>query len=139
MAFTVDIVSAEKAIWSGSAEFIVVPGSQGELGIHGGHAPLLTYLKPGDVEVREAADGEVHHFFVSGGVVEVQPQGVIVLSDTSVRAQDLDEAAILKAKAEAEALLKDKHTKLSYAEIEIRLSQEISKLQTLERYRAGLK
>jgi F-type H+-transporting ATPase subunit epsilon len=136
MAFTVDIVSAEKAIWSGSAEFIVVPGSQGELGIHGSHAPLLTYLKPGDVEVRDA-EGEVHHFFVSGGVVEVQPQGVIVLSDTSVRAQDLDEAEILKAKAEAEALLKNKQTQLTYAEIEIRLSQEIMKLQTLERYRTG--
>lgn len=138
MAFTVDIVSAEKAIWSGSAEFIVVPGSQGELGIHGSHAPLLTYLKAGDVEVRDA-EGEVHHFFVSGGVVEVQPQGVIVLSDTSVRAQDLDESEILKAKAEAEALLKNKQTKLTYAEIEIRLSQEIMKLQTLERYRSGRK
>jgi F-type H+-transporting ATPase subunit epsilon len=138
MAYTVDIVSAEKAIWSGSVEFIVVPGSQGELGIHGGHAPLLTYLKPGDVEVHET-NGETQHFYVSGGVVEVQPQGVIVLSDTSVRAQDLDEAAILKAKAEAEALLKDKNAKLTFAEIEIRLSQEISKLQTLERYRAGRK
>jgi F-type H+-transporting ATPase subunit epsilon len=138
MAFTVDIVSAEKALWSGSVEFIVVPGSQGELGIHGGHAPLLTYLKPGDVEVHDT-NGETQHFYVSGGVVEVQPQGVIVLSDTSVRAQDLDEAAILKAKAEAEAMLKDKQSKLTYAEIEIRLSQEIMKLATLERYRAGRK
>jgi F-type H+-transporting ATPase subunit epsilon len=138
MAFTVDIVSAEKAIWSGSAEFIVVPGSQGELGIHGSHAPLLTYLKPGNVEVRDEG-GESHLFYVSGGVVEVQPKGVIVLSDTSVRAQDLDEAEILKAKAEAEALLKNKHDKLTYAEIEIRLSQEIMKLQTIEKYRSGRK
>lgn len=138
MAFTVDIVSAEKAIWSGSADFIVVPGSQGELGIHGSHAPLLTYLKPGNVEVHEPG-GEDHLFYVSGGVVEVQPAGVIVLSDTSVRAQDLDEAEILKAKAEAEALLKNKQTKLTYAEIEIRLSQEIMKLQTLEKYRSSRK
>jgi len=138
MTFTVDIVSAEASVWSGTADFIVVPGSQGELGIHGGHAPLLTYMKPGDVEVR-GADGESHFFYVSGGVLEVQPTGVIVLSDASVRAQDLDEAAILQAKAEAEDMLKQKKTALNYAEIEIRLSQEISKLQTIEKYRTSRK
>jgi len=138
MAFTVEIVSAEQALWAGTAEFIVVPGSQGELGIHPGHAPLLTYLKPGDVAVHEAG-GTVHHFYVSGGVVEVQPAGVIVLSDASVRAQDLDEAEVLKAKAEAEEMLRNKHDKLTYAEIEMRLSQEISKLQSIEKYRSGRK
>jgi len=136
MAFTVEIVSAEQSLWSGSAEFIVVPGSQGELGIHGGHAPLLTYLKSGDVAVHDAA-GEVQHFYVSGGVLEVQPGGVILLTDASVRAQDLDEAEVLKAKAEAEEMLRNKHDKLSYAEIEMRLSQEISKLQSIEKYRSG--
>jgi len=136
MAFTVEIVSAEQALWAGSADFIVVPGSQGELGIRTGHTPLLTYLKPGNVAVHEAS-GEVQHFYVSGGVVEVQPTGVIVLSDASVRAQDLDEAEVLKAKAEAEELLKNKHDKLTYAEIELRLSQEISKLQSIEKYRSG--
>lgn len=138
MAFTVEIVSAEQAIWSGSAEFIVVPGSQGELGIYGGHAPLLTYMKPGNVAVH-ALDGEVHHFYVSGGVIEVQPTGVIVLSDASVRAQDLDEAQILQAKAEAEEMLKNHKDKLNYAEIELRLSQEVSKLQSIEKYRSGRK
>ena len=137
MAFTVEIVSAEQAIWSGSAEFIVVPGSQGELGIYGGHAPLLTHMKPGDVAVH--CDGEIHHFYVSGGVVEVQPTGVIVLSDASVRAQDLDEAQVLQAKAEAEEMLKNHKDKLNYAEIEMRLSQEISKLQSIEKYRTGRK
>lgn len=136
MAFTVEIVSAEQAIWSGLAEFIVVPGSQGELGIHGGHTPLLTYMKPGDVAVH-VEGGEVHHFYVSGGVIEVQPSGVIVLSDASVRAQDLDEAQILQAKAEAEEMLRNKKDKLNYAEIEMRLSQEISKLQSIEKYRSG--
>jgi F-type H+-transporting ATPase subunit epsilon len=138
MAFTVEIVSAEQSLWSGLAEFIVVPGSQGELGIHGGHAPLLTYMKSGNVAVEDDA-GRVHHFYVSGGVLEVQPTGVIVLSDASVRAQDLDEAEILKAKAEAEEMLRNKHDKLTYAEIEMRLSQEISKLQTIEKYRSGRK
>lgn len=138
MAFTVEIVSAEQAIWSGSAEFIVVPGSQGELGIHGGHTPLLTYMKPGDVAVH-VEGGDVHHFYVSGGVIEVQPSGVIVLSDASVRAQDLDEAQVLQAKAEAEEMLRNKKDKLNYAEIEMRLSQEISKLQSIEKYRSGRK
>lgn len=138
MAFTVEIVSAEQSLWSGTASFLVVPGSQGELGIHGGHAPLLTYLKPGNVEVQEE-NGSVHLFYVSGGVVEVQPSGVIVLSDASQRAQDLDEAEVLRAKAEAEELLRNRHDKLTYAEIELRLSQEISKLQTIEKYRAGRK
>ena len=138
MAFTVDIVSAEQSLWSGSAEFLVVPGSQGELGIHGGHAPLLTYMKSGDVAIRDE-EGRIHHFYISGGVLEVQPNGVIVLADASTRAQDLDEAAILKAKAEAEEMLRSKHDRLSYAEIEIRLSQEISKLQTIEKYRSSRK
>lgn len=136
MGFTVEIVSAEHAIWSGSAEFIVVPGSQGELGIHGGHAPLLTYMKPGNVAVHDA-DGSVQHFYVSGGVVEVQPTGVIVLSDASERAQDLDEAQILQAKAEAEEMLRNQKDKLTYGQIELQLAQEISKLQTLEKYRSG--
>lgn len=136
MAFNVEIVSAEEAIWSGSAEFIVVPGSQGELGIHGGHAPLLTYMKPGNVAVH-VEGGEEHHFYVSGGVLEVQPRGVIILSDASVRAQDLDEAQILQAKAEAEEMLRSHKDKLNYAEIELRLSQEISKLQSIEKYRSG--
>jgi F-type H+-transporting ATPase subunit epsilon len=138
MAFTVEIVSAEQAIWSGSAEFIVVPGSQGELGIHGGHAPLLTYMKSGNVAVHDH-EGVVHHFYVSGGVAEVQPTGVIILSDASARAQDLDEAQILQAKSEAEEMLRNSKEKLNYAEIELRLSQEISKLQSIEKYRAGRK
>ncbi len=136
MAFNVEIVSAEQSLWVGEAEFIVLPGSQGELGIHGGHTPLLTYMKAGNVSVR-VPDGEVHHFYVSGGVVEIQPTGVIVLSDASTRAQDLDEAEILRAKAEAEQMLQNKHDKLTYTEIEMRLSQEISKLQTIEKYRSG--
>jgi len=138
MAFTVEIVSAEQSLWSGMAEFIVVPGSQGELGIRSGHAPLLTYMKSGDVAVEDDS-GRIHHFYVSGGVLEVQPTGVIVLSDASVRAQDLDEAEILKAKAEAEEMLRNKHDKMTYAEVEMRLSQEISKLQTIEKYRSGRK
>ena len=137
MAFTVEIVSAEQAIWSGSAEFIVVPGSQGELGIYGGHIPLLTYIKPGTVEVHVGDERKL--FYVSGGVVEVQPSGVIVLSDTSERAEDLDEAHILQAKAEAEEMLRNKKETLDYAAIELRLSQDLMKLQSIEKYRSATK
>lgn len=136
MPFTVEIVSAEQSLWSGSAQFVVVPGSQGELGIHPGHTPLLTHMKPGDVAIHDA-EGNIQHFFVSGGVVEVQPSGVIVLSDASVRAQDLDEAQVLAAKAEAEEMLRNRKDKLNYAEIELRLSEQISKLQSIEKYRSG--
>jgi F-type H+-transporting ATPase subunit epsilon len=138
MSLTVEIVSAERAIWSGEAEFVVVPGSQGELGVHKGHTPLITYLKSGDVMV-QVAEGERHHFYVSGGVAEIQPTGVIVLSDTSVRAQDLDEAAIREAKAHAEEMLRNSKDKLNYTEIELKLSQMVSQLSTLEKYRAGQK
>jgi F-type H+-transporting ATPase subunit epsilon len=138
MPLTVEIVSAERAIWSGEAEFVVVPGSQGELGVYKGHTPLITYLKSGDVMV-QVAEGERHHFYVSGGVAEIQPTGVIVLSDSSVRAQDLDEAAIREAKAHAEEMLRNSKDKLNYTEIELKLSQMVSQLSTLEKYRAGQK
>ncbi|MEI8094427.1 MAG: F0F1 ATP synthase subunit epsilon [Spirochaetales bacterium] len=138
MPLTVEIVSAERAIWSGSADFVVIPGSQGELGVRSGHTPLITYLKSGDVMVQDS-NGERHHFYVSGGVVEVQPGGVIVLSDASVRAQDLDEAAILEAKSQAEEMLRNKQDKMNYAEIEVKLSQMISQLSTIEKYRSHQK
>jgi len=138
MSFNVEIVSAERAIWSGTAEVVVVPGSQGELGIHKGHTPLITYLKSGDVMVQDA-EGERHHFYISGGVVEIQPAGVIVLSDVSARAQDLDEAAIREAKAEAEEMLRTRQEKMNYAEIESRLSQMTMQLSTIEKYRASQK
>ncbi len=134
MSFTVEIVSAEHAIWNGTAEFVVVPGSQGELGVHKGHTPLITYLRSGDVMV-QAEGGERHHFYVSGGVAEIQPTGVIILSDVSARAQDMDEAAILEAKAQAEEMLRNRQDKLNYAEIEIRLRQMVSQLSTIEKYR----
>ena len=134
MSFTVEIVSAERAIWSGPAEFVVVPGSQGELGVHQGHTPLITYLRSGDVMV-QAEGGERQHFYVSGGVAEIQPTGVIILSDASARAQDMDEAAILEAKAQAEEMLRNRQDKLNYTEIEIRLRQMVSQLSTIEKYR----
>ena len=97
----VDIVSAENEIFSGEAEMVFAPAQLGELGIAPGHTPLVTQLGPGEVRVKHL-DGREEGFYVSGGLLEVQPKVVTVLSDTAMRAEDLDEAAVLKAKEEAE-------------------------------------
>ena len=100
MTIHVDIVSAEGAIHSGQAEMVYAPGVMGELGIAPRHTPLVTHLKPGDVRVDNGK--EMMHFYVSGGILEVQPHVVTVLADTAVRAADLDEAAAIEAKRRAE-------------------------------------
>jgi len=103
----VDIVSAEIEIFSGPVEMVFAPAVMGEVGILPGHAPLLTHLKPGEVRVRKT-DGEEECFYVSGGILEVQPHIVTVLSDTALRAKDIDEAAATEAKQRAEQALKDR-------------------------------
>ena len=100
--FKCDIVSAEELIFSGDVEAVVATGSEGELGIRPGHTPLLTGVKPGHVKLIKA-DGEEEFFFVSGGYIEIQPTVVTILSDTVLRAGDIDQEAAEKAKAAAEA------------------------------------
>src|SRR5262252_6475411 len=107
----VDIVSAEGEIYSGPALELVAPASQGELGIHPRHAPLLTLLKAGEVRLT-SPDSEIHYFFVGGGALEVQPRKITVLADTALRARDLDEAAALAAKQRAEDTLRQKVDKV---------------------------
>src|SRR5580658_11323202 len=107
----VDIVSAEGEVFSGEASMVVLPGSQGELGIYPHHAPLLTTLKPGEVRV-QAQDQEEQVFYVSGGALEVQPHLVTVLADTAERARDLDEAQALAAKQRAEDAMRTRGDKL---------------------------
>ena len=102
----VEIVSAEEEIWSGEGTMVFAPGVAGELGIAPRHTPLVTQLKPGDVRV-EMEDGEQHFFFISGGLLEVQPHVVTVLSDTALRGEDLDEAQAQEAMKRAEEKLKD--------------------------------
>src|SRR6185437_2661033 len=118
----VDIVSAEAEIFSGEATMLVATGELGELGMTPRHAPLITRLKPGHVDVVLAA-GERQQFYISGGILEVQPQVVTVLVDTAIRAADLDEAAAQRAKKEAEDAL----------------AQAMAQLQALERLRKNLK
>ena len=134
----VDIVSAEAEIFSGDATLVVATGELGELGITPRHAPLITRLKPGHVDVL-LADGERQQFYVSGGILEVQPQVVTVLADTAMRAADLDEAAALRARKEAEEALANRTEAMEIAEAQARLAEAMAQLQALERLRKNLK
>lgn len=135
MTVHVDIVSAEESIYSGSAEMVFAPGEMGELGIAPRHTPLLTRLKPGEVRIKPAGGGEELAYYVSGGMLEVQPHVVTVLSDTAIRAHDLDEAAALAAKEKAEKALKDRESDIDYAEAQAELARAMAQLQALQRIR----
>lgn len=134
----VDIVSAEAEIFSGDAQLVVATGEMGELGIAPRHAPLITRLKPGHVDV-VLANGERQQFWVSGGILEVQPQVVTVLADTAARASDLDEASAQRAKQEAEDALANRTDAVEIAEAQAKLAEAITQLQALERMRKTLK
>jgi F-type H+-transporting ATPase subunit epsilon len=133
-----DIVSAHEEIYSGEAAMIFATGTVGELGISPRHAPLITQLKPGPVRVLQP-DGEEAFFFVGGGILEVQPHIVTVLADTAVRADDLDAAAAVRAKEEAERELQDRTGELEVAEAQAKLVEAIAQLQALERLRKKVK
>ncbi len=133
-----DIVSAEQQIFSGEASLVVATGELGELGIAPKHAPLITRLKPGKVVVTTAA-GEHLDFAISGGILEVQPQVVTVLADTAIRATDIDEAAVRKAKEEAERVLAHRGEAMELAEAQQKLAEITAQLQALERLRRNLK
>ena len=133
-----DIVSAEQEIFHGEATLVVATGELGELGIAPKHAPLITRLKPGKVVVT-LANGEQLDFAISGGIVEVQPQVVTVLADTAIRAQDIDEASVRKAKEEAERILAKQDPKMSIEEAQAQLAMSIAQLSALERLRKNLK
>jgi len=140
MASTIqcDIVSAEAEIFSGEASMVVVTGEEGELGIAPRHAPLLTRIKPGQVRVM-LPDGGEDFFYVSGGMLEVQPHVVTVLADTAARAADLDEAAAVKAKEAAERALADRSADMEMAEAQSQLAEAVAQLAALERLRKKLK
>jgi len=133
-----DIVSAEKAIYSGDVTMVIASGVAGELGIAPRHAPLITQLKPGQVRVL-LADGSEEDFYVSGGILEVQPYMVSVLADTALRADDIDEAAAIKAKEDAEALLKDKSKRQDLAKVQAELAKAVAQIQAITRLKKQLK
>lgn len=133
MTIHVDIVSAEASIYSGLAEMVFAPGELGELGIAPRHAPLVTRLKPGEVRVNTGK--EELDFFISGGILEVQPHVVTVLADTAVRAADLDEAKALAAKKQAEEALADKSSDIDFARAQAELAEAAAQLQAISRLR----
>lgn len=133
MTTHVDIVSAEEEIFSGSVEMIYAPAEMGEVGIAPRHTQMITRLKPG--EVRLQTGGEEQSFYVSGGILEVQPHVVTVLADTAIRARDLDEAQAIKAKEKAEQALKDKASDLDYTRAQIELAEAAAQIRTIEKLR----
>jgi F-type H+-transporting ATPase subunit epsilon len=130
----VDIASAEGEIFSGPAAMVFAPASEGDVGIAPRHAPLLSLLKAGEVRV-QTPDGQEHHFFVGGGVIEVQPAKVTILADTALRAKDIDEAAALAAKQRAEEALRDKAGHITLAEAQAELARAIAQLKLINRLR----
>lgn len=133
----IEIVSAEISIFSGQATHVVVTGLLGELGIYPGHTQLLTALKPGPVRIVKP-DGEDEILYISGGILEVQPQLVSILADTAVRAADLDELAALEAKEHAERVLSDKQADIDYAKATAELAQAVAQLQVISKLKKKL-
>ncbi len=135
MTVHVDIVSAEEQIFSGLAEFVVLPGEAGELGIMPGHMPLMTRIKPGAVRVRVPNQAEEELVFVAGGMLEVQPGLVTVLADTAIRGKDLDEAKALDAKKKAEEALASQSAKIDYAKAQAELMEAVAQLAAIQKLR----
>ena len=133
----VDVVSAEESIYSGDAEFVVLPGVMGELGVYPKHTPLITQIKPGEVRIKIHGQDEEQIVFVQGGFLEVQPDVVTVLSDTAIRARDLDEAKALQAKQAAEEAMHNKTSKEEIAKAEGELAAAVAQLAAIRRLRRG--
>jgi F-type H+-transporting ATPase subunit epsilon len=131
----VDIVSAEEAIFSGEVEFLVAPAQMGEVGIYPRHTSLITRIKPGAVRMKIPNQAEEELVFVSGGILEVQPQVVTILADTAVRGDDLDEAKALEAKQRAEAAMKDRSDKMDFARAQAELAEAVAQLQAIQKLR----
>lgn len=134
MTIHIHIVSAETEIFSGTANMVFAPAEMGEVGIAPRHTPLLTRLKPGEVRVQMEGQDE-QFFYVSGGVLEIQPHVVTVLADTAIRATDLDEAAATKAKERAERAMDDRQSDFDYAKAQAELAEAVAQLRTISSIR----
>ena len=130
----VDIVSAEEQIYSGEAHMVFAPAIMGEVGIAPRHTPLLTPLKPGEVRL-DMGDGKEEFIFISGGILEVQPHLVTILSDTAIRAHDLNEAAALEAKKRAEDALADQQSDLDVAKARAELAAAAAQIAAIQKWR----
>ena len=132
---TVDVVSAEEQIFSGEAEFVVLPGVDGELGIYPRHTPLFTQIKPGAVRIKIPGQAAEELVFVQGGFLEVQPHKVTVLADTAIRAHDLDEVKALEAKKRAEEAMTNKESSETMAAAQAELSIALAQLEAIRKFR----
>jgi F-type H+-transporting ATPase subunit epsilon len=135
MTIHVDVVSAEESIFSGLAEFVVLPGEVGELGILPGHMPLMTRIKPGAVRLKLQGQTQEEVIFVAGGILEVQPGLVTVLADTAIRGKDLDEAKALDAKKKAEEAMANRESEMDYARAQAELVEAVAQLAAIQRLR----
>ncbi|MBU3648884.1 MAG: F0F1 ATP synthase subunit epsilon [Limnohabitans sp.] len=131
----VDVVSAEASIFSGKATFVALPGEVGELGVYPRHTPLITRIRPGSVRI-QLADGGEEFVFVAGGILEIQPDCVTVLSDTAVRGKDLDEEKANRARQAAEEALRNAKSEVDLARARSELAVLAAELSALRRYRA---
>ena len=131
----VDVVSAEESIFSGEADFVVLPGEVGELGIYPQHTPLITRIRPGAVRITPAGGGDEHLIFVAGGVLEVQPKVITVLADTAIRGADLDEAKANEALQKAEEARRSARDKQEIAAVESELAMLAAQLAAIRRLR----
>jgi F-type H+-transporting ATPase subunit epsilon len=135
MTVHVDIVSAEATLFSGLAELVIVPGVMGELGIYPRHTPLLTQLKPGAVRLKLPNQAQDELIYVSGGILEVQPDSVTVLSDTAIRGADLDEAKALEAQQRAEDAMRNRTSAMELARAEAELAEAAAQLRAIRQLR----
>ena len=131
----VDVVSAEQSIYSGEADFVVLPGEAGELGIYPRHTPLITRIKAGEVRIRPAGGGEEELIFVAGGILEVQPRVITVLADTAIRGHDLDEAKANEALKAAEVARAKAQDKQEIAAVESELAMLAAQLAAIRKLR----
>jgi len=135
MTVHVDVVSAEEQIFSGLAEFVVLPGEVGELGILPGHMPLMTRIRPGAVRLKLPQQDQEELIFVAGGLLEIQPGAVTVLADTAIRGKDLDEAMATEAKRKAEEALADRSAEMDFARAQAELVEAVAQLATIQKLR----
>ena len=131
----VDVVSAEEQIYSGEAEFVVLPGIEGELGVYPRHTPLFTQIRPGAVRIKVADKAEEEFVFVQGGFLEVQPNRVTVLADTAIRAHDLDEAKAIEAKRRAEEAMANQDSEENLASAQAELSSALAQIEAIRKFR----
>ena len=131
----VDVVSAEKSLFSGLAEVVIAPGEMGELGIYPRHAPLLTRIKPGSVRLKLPNQEEEELIYVSGGMLEVQPYIVTILADTAIRGVDLDEGRAIEAKRAAEEAMRNRASDVDYAQAQAELIEAVAQLHAIQKLR----